>query len=288
MSTVDHEKRLEQEVAALMGPLRAHYAEVEKEIERLQKQITSLRRTREEIRRLVRVTDIQFAARPQNGQPKKKKKGTGGISEEKLQTLTDWLQKRSKVLNEGKGFYGLQLLREYPPPESDLPFNNQSTLAKALRILHERGVIRLDGVGGSGGSKFYKTVMTATLFDFRDLDLMLKIAIEADGGISSQELAESIGLGEEGARAVGIRLAWMKRYGFVSLDDTKRKWGLSQSGERITASHLRAAQRRAITAVPDEALVEVMAHVTSRYRLGDPVMAQLLRREFLFGTQKRT
>jgi hypothetical protein len=34
-------------------------------------------------------------------------------------------------------------------------------------------------------------------------------------------------------------------------------------------------------------MVEVMSHVTSRYRLGDPVIASLLRREFLFGTQKR-
>ena len=127
----------------------------------------------------------------------------------------------------------------------------------------------------------------ATLYDFRDMDIMLKIAAEANGGITSTELAEAIGLGEEGAQAVGIRLGWMRKYGFVSRDEEHKTWGLSRSGERIAESHLRAAQTKAIEAVPDESMVEVMSHVTARYRHGDPVIAQLLRREFLFGTQKR-
>ena len=128
----------------------------------------------------------------------------------------------------------------------------------------------------------------ATLYDFRDIDLMMKIADETERRISAQEMAEAIGLGENGGtRAVGIRLAWMKRYGFVSYDEREHQWALSAAGERITAAHMRAAQIKALEAVPDEAMVEVMSHVTSRYRHGDAVMAQLLRREFLFGTQKR-
>ena len=157
---LDHEARLEKEVAAFMSPLREHFAEVEKEIDQLQKRISNLRRTREEIRKLVRVTDSSFAVRPhtKNGSPKKKRQGHAGIADEKIQALADWLQERATTLNKDKGFYGMALLRDYPPEESNLPFTNQSTLAKALRVLHDRGVIRLDGVGGSGGSKFYKVV----------------------------------------------------------------------------------------------------------------------------------
>jgi hypothetical protein len=126
----------------------------------------------------------------------------------------------------------------------------------------------------------------ATLYDFRDLDLMLKI--EEESRMTSHELAEAVGLGENGgARAIGIRLAWMKRYGFVSYDEKEHSWALSRGGERVTAAQLSAAKKRALDTIDDEAMVEVMAHVTSRYRLGDPLMAQLLRREFLFGTQKR-
>jgi hypothetical protein len=55
----------------------------------------------------------------------------------------------------------------------------------------------------------------------------------------------------------------------------------------VTEAHLRASTQKTIEAVPDESLISVMAHVTSRFRLGDPMNAQLLRREFLFGTQRR-
>jgi DNA-binding IclR family transcriptional regulator len=126
----------------------------------------------------------------------------------------------------------------------------------------------------------------ASLYDFRDLDLMLAIAEGAEG-ISSTDLAEAIGLGEEGARAAGIRLSWMRRYGMVKFDDDKRLWTLTRGAERVTEAKLRAAAAKTIDAVPDESLVDVMAHVTTRWRLGDPMNAQLLRREFLFGTQRR-
>lgn len=126
----------------------------------------------------------------------------------------------------------------------------------------------------------------ASLYDFRDLDLMLTIA-EEEKGISSMDLGIALGLGEEGSRAAAVRLSWMRRYGMVRFDEDARLWLLSASGERVTNAKLRAASAKTIEAVPEEALVDVMAHVTTRYRLGDPMVAQLLRREFLFGTQRR-
>ena len=131
----------------------------------------------------------------------------------------------------------------------------------------------------------------ATLYDFRDLDLMCKIAEVGDdvGRISAVSLAQEAGLDTDngGSRAMGIRLAWMKRYGFVAYDDKEHLWALSAAGRRVTEAHLRASTQKTIEAVPDESLISVMAHVTSRFRLGDPMNAQLLRREFLFGTQRR-
>lgn len=126
----------------------------------------------------------------------------------------------------------------------------------------------------------------ATVYDFRDLDLMLRMREAADG-IASAELADELGLGEEGIRHVAIRLAWMKRYGMLELDEERRLWQLSPGGERVTSARLRAGQAKAIEAVPDESLVDVMAHVCSRFRLGDPVVATMLRREFQYGTHPR-
>jgi len=127
---------------------------------------------------------------------------------------------------------------------------------------------------------------SASLYAFRDLDLMLAIADRGDG-IDSHELADEIGLGDDGARAMSIRLSWMRRYGMVVWDDKRRMWTLSKAGERVTRAKARAAATRQIDSVPDESLVDVMAHVTTRWRLGDPVVAQMLRREFLYGTQGR-
>lgn len=128
---------------------------------------------------------------------------------------------------------------------------------------------------------------SASLYDFRDLDLMLAIRDNGANGIEAMELADRIGLGEEGSRAAAVRLSWMRRYGMVSYDEKVKLWKVSASGERVTNAKLRAAAAHTIDAIPEESLVDVMAHVTTRYRFGDPVMAQLLRREFLYGTQRR-
>lgn len=131
----------------------------------------------------------------------------------------------------------------------------------------------------------------ATLYDFRDMDLLLRLAREGDhdGYADTHWLTEAIGLSTEngGPRAMGTRLGWMRKYGMVEYNGDKKMWRLSPSGVRVTTAHLKATQERTIKSVPDEALVDVMSHVTSRYMLGDPVIAHLLRREFLFGTKPR-
>jgi len=128
----------------------------------------------------------------------------------------------------------------------------------------------------------------ATLYDFRDLDLMLKIEDEADaeGWLESAALADSLGFSDD-VRPIGIRLAWMRRYGMVELNEKDRAWRLTQGGLRVIEARLRAAQSSALDKLPDEALVEVMAHVTGRYHHGSPMVAHMLRREFLYGTKPR-
>jgi len=129
----------------------------------------------------------------------------------------------------------------------------------------------------------------ASLYDFRDLDILFRIAENTNGrGVTSHELAEDLGFpAEEGARPVGIRLAWMRRYGMVAFDEDNRLWKLSRGGERVTQSQLRAPALRTLEKLPDESMIEAMAQVTSRFQRGDTMLAHMLRREFLFGTQKR-
>jgi len=128
----------------------------------------------------------------------------------------------------------------------------------------------------------------ASLYDFRDLDLMLKLEAEADdeGWVETEHMARSMGFGDE-KQPIGIRLSWMRRYGMVEFDDKRKMWRLTPGGDRVVHARLKAAQTRSIEALPEEAMVEVMANVASRYHHASPMTAHLLRREFLFGTKAR-
>lgn len=129
----------------------------------------------------------------------------------------------------------------------------------------------------------------ASLYDFRDVDVMFKLAEEGDdeGWIETEYLALALGFNGDHRRNVGIRLGWMRRYGMVERDDQRGLWRLSPGGQRVVQARLRAATARELEALPEEALVEAMSSVVQRYRFVDQMTANLLRREFMFGTQPR-
>jgi hypothetical protein len=128
----------------------------------------------------------------------------------------------------------------------------------------------------------------ATLFDFRDFDLMLKLEDEGDaeGWIDTEHIARALGFDDD-KRPIAQRFAWMRRYGMLERDEEKRMWRLTDAGRRVVTAKLRAATSREIEALEDEAFVDVMAKVGQRYRHGSPMIAHMLRREFLYGTAPR-
>ena len=129
----------------------------------------------------------------------------------------------------------------------------------------------------------------ASVYDFKDTDLMVKVAAQGGGGISAADLAAELGWDDhDGTRAIGMRFAWMKKYGMLKYDEKNHLWIISEGGERVLAAQRAAAMKDVIEAVPDEGMIEVMAHVTSRFRLGDPMVGHLLRREFVYGTSPRS
>lgn len=133
----------------------------------------------------------------------------------------------------------------------------------------------------------------ASLFDFRDLDLMLKLEAEGDaeGWVETEAMARALGFDDD-RQPIAIRLAWMRRYGMIEKPPNAKpsdptRWRLTEGGLRVIRARVKASQFRTIEALPDEAMVEVMANVTSRYHLGSPMIATMLRREFLYGTKPR-
>lgn len=118
--------------------------------------------------------------------------------------------------------------------------------------------------------------------EFRDLDLLLKL--RETGPILSKELASELGYDEFGS-IIGRRLGWMGHYGMLERSD-KGLWSLTDGGKRVAFARTRAALIDDLGKLPAEELVEVMAAVTARWRSGDPMIAAMLRREFIFGTQR--
>jgi len=124
----------------------------------------------------------------------------------------------------------------------------------------------------------------ATLYDFRDLDLLLKMESTRQDW-DSETLAHALGQ-PENTRGVGSRLAWMRRFGMLDRTETGL-WTLTDGARRVTEARLRAAHARELDQLPEEQMIEVMAHIAGRYLRADPMTAIMLRREFAFGTRRR-
>jgi hypothetical protein len=125
--------------------------------------------------------------------------------------------------------------------------------------------------------------MSFRVYDFRDTDIMARL--HELGSIPAADLAAELGANsDKKGTIISSRLSWMKRYGMVGFDPKDRTWRVSEGGARVLESRRKAAAIKAIEALPKEELVEVMAHITSVYRLGDPLLAAMLRREFQYGT----
>jgi hypothetical protein len=128
----------------------------------------------------------------------------------------------------------------------------------------------------------------ASLAEFRDTEILHRLAESANGhGVTSIELADLLGFApEEGASNVGVRLAWMKSWGMVAFDKKDRTWALTRGADRVIEAQRRAPELVVVDELPDELMVEAMAHVTSRFQRGDTMLGHMLRREFQYGTQR--
>src|SRR5262245_46368102 len=118
--------------------------------------------------------------------------------------------------------------------------------------------------------------------EFRDLDLMLRF--QEEGPMKAKDMVLALG-GEEYGKHLGTRLAWMRRYGI--LDRSERgEWDLTRAGPRVSPARKRARLMDELAALPLEELIEVMAAVIARSQKGDGMIGTMLRREFIYGTQR--
>jgi len=97
-----------------------------------------------------------------------------------------------------------------------------------------------------------RTLSSLQLLEFTDVEFLHAVADRGDteGWVTTEELASSIGLsGDRRNQNTGIRLAWMRRYGCVERNETpgdpnRGAWRLTELGEALIGSSLRASQMR--------------------------------------------
>jgi len=137
-----------ESLAALSAPLREQLSQVEEALSKQEAEVKRLRELRSEIRgALVRV-DPSYV-HPSTPFSKNGGKKKNEISSERVEQILGLLRSNESRLPD-EGFTATTLERMFPGV-------SQSTYAKALNVLHDRGDIRLDH-RGRGGANYWKLV----------------------------------------------------------------------------------------------------------------------------------
>jgi hypothetical protein len=136
--------------------------------------------------------------------------------------------------------------------------------------------------------------MSLTMYDYTDRDLLVAVSELADdsGWTSIDDVAQRVfGIRENASnasavharRCIGIRFAWMARYGFLQHSPKGRGlWRPTRAGDRLRAGALRAAQRNAVEGAADDQLMELAAAIGDRYIAANEVAATAMRRSWAF------
>jgi len=139
-------ERMSEQVVGLAEPLEAIVNEAEAAIAELEVEVNRLKNQKNEAVRVLRILRPDKYPPPQkaNKRPPQFAREKG-VSMEKLDALTEYLREHA----DGEAFYAMQITRR-----PDWNLMSQATLSKALELLTERGVLRLDRVDGS--RKYFK------------------------------------------------------------------------------------------------------------------------------------
>jgi hypothetical protein len=131
-----------------------------------------------------------------------------------------------------------------------------------------------------------------TIEDFSDVELLALVNdyADSDGYVTSEEMVLVIGLEahENPKQCVSARFSWLARYGAMEKNpDETGSWRLSEVGKAMVKGTLNAREQRLLETLGDEKLLSLARGVTSRYRSTGATGAQLMRREWQYGTSRR-
>jgi hypothetical protein len=137
---------LREAIGASLEPVRQRLAEVEQAIAAAERELAELRKLRTEARTLLRTIDPKSVPNQRRG---KKKLSPDGypISEEMVTRASDWLREHAHELDQPFGVPEIMARDDFAGVMS------RQTLSTAMLVLADRGVVRLDSIGGQGGGR---------------------------------------------------------------------------------------------------------------------------------------
>ena len=140
-------------------------------------------------------------------------------------------------------------------------------------------------------------VQSLTILDFDDRALLAIVDDEADeeGWAATGDIADKVfgsGGSEErrrhATRCIGIRFAWLQRYGVAERSHPHGSWRLTDAGYALLYGSGKTAriEKEAREAL-DADLLHVAMGVGDRYRKADPITQTMMRRAFIYSTGRK-
>ena len=149
-----------------------------------------------------------------------------------------------------------------------------------------------------------RVLTSLRIVDYSDRELLLVVRDlgEADGWVTSQEIAERLQI--ESARpkqVVGSRMSWLQRYGALEREHLRdafgnlryrgngkpvytQRWRLTSRGEQLAAGNLTKRDQEVLGRITsDDHLLLVTRYLTQRQRSTDDTARTLMRREWRYG-----
>jgi hypothetical protein len=137
-----------------------------------------------------------------------------------------------------------------------------------------------------------KPKLSLDLYAFSDEELLALVRdhLDESGWVTSSELADAIGLdpdAETRNNAVGIRLAWMARFGVIrraragdQVAVTPAHWTITGRGIVILDATFSKTLEKELEGMKGEALWRLARSVSLRYTMTDDESAVMVRRSF--------
>lgn len=138
-------KGLYETLAGLAPQMHHAVDSLQREIDAKQTELGELREAHSQATKILYAVDPDSRPTPTTKSPRKKIRVDSGVSDELVDKVYDWLVAHV----DSETFWGNQIVER-----NDFDVTTQTTLSRALNVLHERGKLRLDHTG-MGGRKIF-------------------------------------------------------------------------------------------------------------------------------------